>query len=169
MNSSGCSFILGGRAGGGAGALCAAAAGCACLAGGACGCLAGAGCACLAGTGGEATPLLGGGAGLAPSPLRSGGFGRLLVESPVVSVLYGPEGFGGSSICCCCCCCCSCVSLLTGVPTTLPHPPPLAADPAGLVGVPFAPYHPLCFGGGPKESGSFRLVSGALWCDRCAS
>ena len=89
------------------------------------------------------------------SPLLTGGLGRLSVRRPVVSALYGPDGgFSSSSSSTRCC-------LREGVGTGDPSPPDGAAiAPAP----PPKPPAPVCFGGGPNESGSFKLDKGAdVW------
>lgn len=102
----------------------------------------------------------GGGGGVARllSALRTGGFGRLSVVRPVVSVLYGrggPLGFSSGG------CCGSCFHL--GVGTGLPSPPAGGRDLVGEVGVPaLLPIALECFGGGPKLSGSLKDAKGTL-------
>ena len=83
------------------------------------------------------------------SPRLTGGLGRLSVLKPVVSALYGPDGgFGSSSTACC--------GLREGEGRGDPSPPACAGR---APAPPLKP--PVCFGGGPNESGSFKLVKGA--------
>ena len=99
----------------------------------------------------------GGGARL-PSARLTGGGGRLFVAKPVVSVLYGKEGAGGFSSGACG------SAFHLGAGTGPPNPPGGGGRGlVGEVGVPeLLPTTPVCFGGGPKLSGSFKALSGAL-------
>jgi len=97
--------------------------------------------------------VLAGLAGTASTRL-TGGFGRWSVLNPVVSFLYGSGGgFGTSSSASCCC-------LREDTGTGNPFPSCAEASPFPLLALP--PY-PVCFGGGPKVSGSRRVVKGVDW------
>jgi hypothetical protein len=102
-------------------------------------------------------PLAGGtGGGIAAFGLDVGGFGRFAVLSPVVSVLYGPCGFG------------SCSALLCASSRSCKR---CLAEPGGAeLGPPETGDAPgMRFGGGAKVEGSFRVESGADWCSRADS
>jgi len=154
VNSSGCSFIRGGKVG--IGLACAGCGGGACVRG------------LFIDVAGEATRGGGGGA-IAPLLfcLLVGGFGRLFVLKPEVSCLYGTGGAGGFSASSRC----SCRHFGSG---TGPPSPPGGGGRGLVVKGELALVEvtgdtgttadaPLCLGGGPKLSGSLSAVKGALW------
>ncbi len=97
---------------------------------------------------------------------RTGGFGRLLVERPVVSALYG-TGWGAAL---CSNSSAACSSLWYSFVPWISWEAKGAPSPlrSGVVvwGDAAPPLYARFFGGGPKASGSFNEVRGRDWCSR---
>jgi hypothetical protein len=122
---------------------------------------------CLDGCVGDAGDEMRGGVGGGASARRTGGLGKLSVRSPVVLALYGTGGSAAFSSSARRLSSSSCSCLLLGAGTWLPHPLVWVVAELGVAGL--LPWNEVCFGGGPKLSGSFKLVKGALWCSRAYS